>query len=91
LLRQGTPKLPLTWMDATIADCIVTARRRKAVEINAAGTTRSAWQGVQCALLVCGGRVLLRMRSLATEHPEYKAHHFGDLRARDAAYHQRTV
>jgi glycogen debranching enzyme len=31
------------------------------------------------------------LRSLAPEHPEYKAHYDGDLRARDAAYHQGTV
>jgi predicted glycogen debranching enzyme len=31
------------------------------------------------------------LRSLAPAHPEYKARYFGDLRARDAAYHQGTV
>ena len=31
------------------------------------------------------------LRSLSREHPEYKAKYFGDLRARDAAYHQGTV
>jgi predicted glycogen debranching enzyme len=31
------------------------------------------------------------LRSLAPGHPEYKAKYFGDLRARDAAYHQGTV
>jgi predicted glycogen debranching enzyme len=31
------------------------------------------------------------LRSLAPGHPEYKATYFGDLRARDAAYHQGTV
>ncbi|HEY2805224.1 MAG TPA: amylo-alpha-1,6-glucosidase [Gemmatimonadales bacterium] len=31
------------------------------------------------------------LRSLAPGHPSYKAHYFGDLRARDAAYHQGTV
>ena len=29
--------------------------------------------------------------SLAPGHPDYKAHYYGDLRARDAAYHQGTV
>jgi predicted glycogen debranching enzyme len=33
----------------------------------------------------------LGLRSLAPGHPEYKAKYFGDLRARDAAYHQGTV
>jgi predicted glycogen debranching enzyme len=31
------------------------------------------------------------LRSLAADHPDYKAKYFGDLRARDAAYHQGTV
>jgi predicted glycogen debranching enzyme len=31
------------------------------------------------------------LRSLAPGHPDYKAQYFGDLRARDAAYHQGTV
>jgi predicted glycogen debranching enzyme len=31
------------------------------------------------------------LRSLAPGHPDYKARYFGDLRARDAAYHQGTV
>jgi len=31
------------------------------------------------------------LRSLAPEHPDYRSKYFGDLRARDAAYHQGTV
>jgi glycogen debranching enzyme len=31
------------------------------------------------------------LRSLAPGHPDYQAQYFGDLRARDAAYHQGTV
>jgi predicted glycogen debranching enzyme len=31
------------------------------------------------------------LRSLAPDHPEYEPQYFGDLRARDAAYHQGTV
>jgi predicted glycogen debranching enzyme len=31
------------------------------------------------------------LRSLAPGHPEYKSKYWGDLRARDAAYHQGTV
>ena len=31
------------------------------------------------------------LRSLARNHPDYKATYDGDLRARDAAYHQGTV
>ena len=31
------------------------------------------------------------LRSLSHDHPDYKSRYFGDLRARDAAYHQGTV
>ncbi len=31
------------------------------------------------------------LRTLARSHPDYKPRYFGDLRARDAAYHQGTV
>eukprot|EP01031_Cornospumella_fuschlensis_P018400 gene18400-22523_t len=31
------------------------------------------------------------MRSLSRDHPDYKARYDGDLRSRDAAYHQGTV
>jgi len=31
------------------------------------------------------------LRSLAPGHPDYKSHYFGDLRSRDAAYHQGTA
>lgn len=31
------------------------------------------------------------LRSLAARHPDYKSKYYGDLRARDAAYHQGTV
>jgi predicted glycogen debranching enzyme len=31
------------------------------------------------------------LRSLSSSHPDYKSRYFGDLRARDAAYHQGTV
>jgi predicted glycogen debranching enzyme len=48
---------------------------------------RSRWEPVlnvvPCKLLTPVG-----LRSLAPGHPEYKPHYFGDLRARDAAYHQ---
>src|SRR5262249_11271539 len=33
----------------------------------------------------------LGLRSLSPGHPDYKAKYYGDLRARDAAYHQGTV
>ncbi|HJQ20161.1 MAG TPA: amylo-alpha-1,6-glucosidase [Gemmatimonadaceae bacterium] len=31
------------------------------------------------------------LRSLSPDHPDFKSRYFGDLRARDAAYHQGTV
>jgi predicted glycogen debranching enzyme len=31
------------------------------------------------------------LRSLSPDHPDFKARYYGDLRARDAAYHQGTV
>ncbi len=33
----------------------------------------------------------VRLRSLAPGHPDYRSKYFGDLRARDASYHQGTV
>jgi predicted glycogen debranching enzyme len=33
----------------------------------------------------------LGLRTLDADHPDFKAQYFGDLRARDAAYHQGTV
>jgi glycogen debranching enzyme len=51
---------------------------------------RSRWQPV---MNVVRERLLtpVGLRSLAPGHPDYKAKYYGDLRARDAAYHQGTV
>jgi glycogen debranching enzyme len=51
---------------------------------------RLRWQSV---LDVCRARLLTPygLRSLAPGHPDYKTKYYGDLRARDAAYHQGTV
>lgn len=51
---------------------------------------RELWQPV---LDVVTKRLLtpVGLRSLAPGHPDYKARYFGDLRSRDAAYHQGTV
>lgn len=48
------------------------------------------WQGV---VEMVAEKLLtpVGLRSLSREHPEYKSKYFGDLRARDAAYHQGTV
>jgi predicted glycogen debranching enzyme len=164
LLRQGQAGYQLTWMDAKVADWVVTPRRGKAVEINAlwyntlrllaiwlrqeraiaeandierhaarvrdsfnqrfwhaAGgylydvidgeegddnscrpnqlialslpypvLRRARWKAV---LNVVKDRLLTPygLRSLAAEHPNYKDKYFGDLRSRDAAYHQGTI
>ncbi len=162
LLTQGDPQLPLTWMDAKVADWVVTPRRGKPVEINAlfynavrllaewrtalnvpdheleplAERTRQSFNqrfwydrggylydivdgeagdDVSCrpnqimslslrypvldesrwpaVLDVVTQKLLtpLGLRTLDPEHPDFKAQYFGDLRARDAAYHQGTV
>ncbi|MGH7928932.1 MAG: amylo-alpha-1,6-glucosidase, partial [Candidatus Binatia bacterium] len=51
---------------------------------------RSRWEPV---LRVVQNRLLTPygLRSLAPGHPNYKEKYFGDLRSRDAAYHQGTV
>jgi predicted glycogen debranching enzyme len=51
---------------------------------------RERWEPV---LNVVRDRLLtpVGLRSLAAGHPDYKKIYFGDLRARDAAYHQGTV
>jgi len=51
---------------------------------------RTRWQDV---LRVVQDRLLtpVGLRSLAPGHPDYKPKYFGDLRSRDAAYHQGTV
>jgi predicted glycogen debranching enzyme len=51
---------------------------------------RTRWETV---LKVVRERLLtpVGLRSLAPGHADYKARYFGDLRARDAAYHQGTV
>lgn len=162
LLRQGAEGYQLTWMDAKVADWVVTPRRGKAVEINALWYNalrllerwleeededptdiRAAadqaydsfngrfWCEAQQGLFdVIDGeqgddaacrpnqifaislpnpilsndkwkpvletvqeRLLtpFGLRSLAPGHPDYKSQYYGDLRSRDAAYHQGTV
>lgn len=51
---------------------------------------RNRWQPVMdnvCRRLLTP----VGLRSLAPGHPDYKSKYFGDLRSRDAAYHQGTV
>jgi predicted glycogen debranching enzyme len=51
---------------------------------------REHWESV---LRVVEERLLtpVGLRSLSPDHPDYKSRYFGDLRSRDAAYHQGTV
>ena len=51
---------------------------------------RARWEPV---MQVVRERLLtpVGLRSLAPGHPDYKAKYYGDLRSRDAAYHQGTV
>jgi predicted glycogen debranching enzyme len=51
---------------------------------------RARWKPVVDA---CGEKLLtpVGLRSLARNHPDYKPNYHGDLRTRDAAYHQGTV
>jgi predicted glycogen debranching enzyme len=51
---------------------------------------RARWEPV---LTTCRDRLLtpVGLRSLAPEHPDYQGNYIGNLRARDAAYHQGTV
>jgi predicted glycogen debranching enzyme len=50
----------------------------------------SRWQAV---INVVRQRLLtpVGLRTLSPDHPDYKSKYFGDIRARDAAYHQGTV
>ena len=50
----------------------------------------SRWESV---LTIVRDRLVtpVGLRSLAPGHPDYKPQYFGDLRTRDAAYHQGTV
>jgi predicted glycogen debranching enzyme len=164
LLVQGEQGYQLTWMDAKVADWVVTPRRGKAVEINAlwyntlclqanwlaqagmkqhsevlfeqARRTRDSFnqkfwyeEGGYLYDIVegengndpacrpnqlfaislpnpvldrkywapvvetCRAQLLtpVGLRSLAPGNPDYKKQYFGDLRTRDAAYHQGTV
>jgi predicted glycogen debranching enzyme len=164
LLRQGAAGYALTWMDAKVGDDVITARRGKAVEINAlfynalcllggwlrrlghsgaaaesdalarrlreafnrrfwydegrhlydvvdgedgddpacrpnqllaislahAVLDETRWapvlEAVRSRLLTPYG-----LRTLAPEHRQYRSQYYGDLRSRDAAYHQGTV
>ncbi len=162
LIRQGSPGLQLTWMDAKVGDWVVTPRRGKPVEIQAlwynALRLMALWAGEmgepsqeytdladrayqsfnhrfwyapgrhlydvidgengddptlrpnqifavslrfpvlvkerwQAVIDIVSERLLtpVGLRTLDPAHKDYQPRYFGDLRARDAAYHQGTV
>jgi len=51
---------------------------------------QNRWEGV---VTLCREKLLtpVGLRSLAPGHPDYKSRYYGDLRSRDAAYHQGTA
>ncbi|HKB00870.1 MAG TPA: amylo-alpha-1,6-glucosidase, partial [Gemmataceae bacterium] len=61
-----------------------------AISLDHAVLDQSRWKAV---VDVVRDRLLtpVGLRSLAPGHPDYKPKYYGDLRARDAAYHQGTV
>jgi predicted glycogen debranching enzyme len=61
-----------------------------AISLRHPALDRTRWEPV---VEVCRRQLLtpVGLRSLAPGHPDYKPKYFGDLRARDAAYHQGTV
>jgi len=61
-----------------------------AISLDHAVLDPSRWESV---LTIVRDRLVtpVGLRSLAPGHPDYKPQYFGDLRTRDAAYHQGTV
>src|SRR5205085_2611697 len=92
LLWQGAEGYQLTWMDAKVGDWVVTLRPNQVVAISLDHPVLdpSRWNPV---LQVVRDKLLtpVGLRSLGPDHPDYKPRYFGDLRSRDAAYHQGTV
>ncbi|MGE5680930.1 MAG: amylo-alpha-1,6-glucosidase [Bacillota bacterium] len=71
-------------------DCSLRPNQVFAISLPNPVLDQSKWQQV---LNVVEQKLVtpLGLRSLAPGEPDYKAKYFGDLRARDAAYHQGTV
>src|SRR5690606_1671260 len=61
-----------------------------AISLDHAVLDRAHWPAV---LETVRDRLLTHvgLRTLSADHPDYKSHYRGDLRARDAAYHQGTI
>ena len=89
---SGTPSVGTCTMSLTASRATTTCRPNQvlAISLRHAVLVPACWQPVlkviqQCLLTPVG------LRSLAPDHPDYKARYDGDLRACDAAYHQGTV
>ncbi|HEU4563338.1 MAG TPA: amylo-alpha-1,6-glucosidase [Gemmatimonadaceae bacterium] len=76
--------------ETTDADPACRPNQVLAISLDNPVLDRDRWQPV---LEVVRERLLtpVGLRSLAPGHPEYRAKYYGDLRDRDAAYHQGTV
>ena len=72
--------------DSAVPARISSSRSRSTIRcsIRRAGSRCSTWCANGCSRPS-------GLRSLAPGHPDYKPTYYGDLRARDAAYHQGTV
>src|SRR6266446_5894201 len=88
--RLRWPTAPLTTASGTLpaGTCMMSSTASRATT-RPAGLIRS-WPSPSA---IPSSRLLtpVGLRSLAPDHPDYKARYDGDLRARDAAYHQGTV
>jgi glycogen debranching enzyme len=75
---------------ATNADAKCRPNQILAIALDHPVLTRQRWEPV---MRTVRDRLLtpVGLRSLAPGDPDYKSKYFGDLRARDAAYHQGTV
>ena len=62
------------------------AKLAETISLAGPGAWKSVLEVVARELLTPVG-----LRSLAPDHPDFKSKYWGDLRARDAAYHQGTV
>jgi predicted glycogen debranching enzyme len=71
-------------------DCSCRPNQILAISLDYPVLDKSKWEAV---IKVVSQKLLtpLGLRTLSQEHPHFKPKYFGDLRARDAAYHQGTV
>ena len=93
---------PAVLVRRAAAICTTSSTARRAT-IRRAGRTRCSRSRstIRCSIDRAGSRCMevvrerlltpVGLRSLAPGHPDYKAKYYGDLRSRDAAYHQGTV